>query len=212
VHRQKRSPSQHSWHRSLRFGSPPFFYEDFIVQPGFWKAGDIPGFPHTRVLDVLKEADHPDKIILPARSLEASESLWYSAAIESCNDEFASSLAEAGIEPVPVGDGTGTKDPIEEQRKLISFVVDRGSLERFAGLHLTQPHSPLPETVRFTPSDLSLLNLGWFKPTRSKLWAPKALAVAGNTVNDFCLYLALSRLRERVFWIFPPICKRLSAR
>jgi hypothetical protein len=191
--------------QQLKTRVAPFFYEDYVVQPGFWRAGEIPEYPHTRVLDLLQEADHPDKIILPARSLDASESLWYSGAIGSCSEEFANSLDNAGIKPVPVGDGTGTEDPIEEQRKLISFVVDRGSLERSAGLHVMQPNSPLPQTIRFTPSDLSLLNLGWFKSRRSKLWAPKALAIAGNTVSDFCLYLALSRLRERVFWIFPPI-------
>lgn len=191
--------------QELKARIAPFFFQEYIVQPGFLRAGVIPGFPHTQILDLIAEADHPDKIILPARTLAPDESLWYSAAIGTCNDEVVGKLEEAGIKPVPVGDGTGTKDAIEEQRKLISFVVDRGSLERFSALYVTRPDSPVPEAVRFTPADLSLLNLGWFKQKRSKLWAPKALAVAGNTVSDFCLYLALSRLRERVFWIFPAI-------
>lgn len=119
--------------------------------------GQIPGYPHTQILDLPVEADHPDKIILPERTLTPSDSLWYSAAIGTCNDEMAGKLEVAGIEPVPVGDGSGTNDAIEEQQR------------------------------------------------RSKLWAPKTLAVAGNTVSDFCLYLALSRLRERVLWVFPAI-------
>jgi hypothetical protein len=191
--------------QELKVRITPFYFQEYIVQPGFLRAGDVPGFPHTRILDLVGEADHADKIILPARHLAPGESLWYSAAIGTCNDEMAGKLEEAGIKPVPVGDGTGTSDAIEEQRKLISFVVDRASLERFPALHVAEPDSSLPKPVRFTLADLSLLNLGWFKQKRSKLWAPKALAVAGNTVSDFCLYLALSRLRERVFWIFPPI-------
>jgi hypothetical protein len=191
--------------QELKSRITPFYFKEHIIQPGFLKAGEVPGFPHTRILDLVGEAEHADRIILPARHLAAGESLWYSAVIGTCNDEMVGKLEKAGIKPVPVGDGAGTNDAIEEQRKLISFVVDRASMERFPALQVTEPDSPLPKPVSFTPSDLSLLNLGWFKQKRSKLWAPKALAVAGNTVSDFCLYLALSRLRERVFWIFPPI-------
>lgn len=191
--------------QELKARIAPFFHQEYIVQPGFWRAGVTLGYPHTQILDLVGETDHPDKIILPPRSLEPGESLWYSAAIGSCNAELTSALEQSGIKPIPVGAGIGTNDAIEEQRKLISFVVDRGSLERTPSLYVTRPDSPLPETIRFTPADLSLLNLGWYKQKRSNLWAPKAIAIAGNTVSDFCLYLALSRMRERVFWIFPPI-------
>lgn len=191
--------------QELKARITPFFYEEIIVGPGTWTAGEIPGYPHTRILDILPEIDHGNKIILPARTLNASESLWYSAAIGSCNDEFATKLEEAGVRPFRVGDGSGTNDPIEEQRKLVNFVVERASLEQHSGLDFINPGSPLPETVRFTLAELSLLNQGWYKRLHSNSWAPKAVAVAGNTVSDFCLYFGLSQLRERVFWIFPPI-------
>lgn len=183
----------------------PFFHEENVVQAGSWQADQSPGYPHTPLIDLLPETDPPQKCIFPARSLPARDLLWYSAAIGSCTDELRNQFEAAGIQPVVVGDGTGNHDPLEQQRQLISFVVNRTSMERFVGLHLSRLDDPMPETVRTTVADLSFLNLGWFKQPRSTEWAPQALAVAGNTFSDFCLYLALNRMRERVFWIFPEI-------
>lgn len=191
--------------QELKARIAPFFFENYIVGPGTWKAGEVPGFPHTRIIEIIAETDHADRIVLPARSLPPAESLWYSATLGTCDVEFESKLTDAGITPLPFGDGSRTQDALYEQRNLVSYAVDRDSFERYATLNVAMPNTTQSDTLRLTPAALSLTNLGWFRQKQSKLWAPKAIAIAGNTINDFCLYLALSRMRERVFWIFPPI-------
>lgn len=191
--------------QELKARIAPFFFENYVVGPSAWKAGDVPGFPHTRILEIIAETDQADRIVLPARSLPPAESLWYSATLGTCDDEFASKLMDVGITPLPFGDGSRTQDALYEQRNLVSYAVDRDSFERYATLNVAMPNTTQSDTLHLTPAALSLTNLGWFRQKQSKLWAPKAVAVAGNTINDFCLYLALSRMRERVFWIFPPI-------
>jgi len=191
--------------KELKARIAPFFFEDYIVGPGTWKASEVPGFPHTGILDIISETDQAGRIVLPARSLPPAESLWYSATLGTCDVEFETKLSNAGFTPLPFGAGSWTQNPLYEQRNLVSFAVDRDSLERYSALNVAMPNTTQSDTLRLTPAALSLTNLGWFRQKQSKLWAPKAIAIAGNKISDFCLYLALSRMRERVFWIFPPV-------
>lgn len=197
--------------QELKARIAPFFFEDYIVGPDTWKAGEVPGFPHTRILDIISKTDQADRIILPARLLPPAESLWYSATLGTCEVEFEHQLRESGITPLPFGDGSRTQDAMYEQRNLVSYAVERDSLEWYSTLNVAKPNTTPSDTLRLTPADLSLTNLGWFRQKQSKLWAPKAIAIAGNTISDFCLYLALKRMRERVFWIFPPITEAALA-
>jgi len=191
--------------QELKARLAPFFFEQYIIQAAAWRSGDIPGFPYTSICDVIREAQEPQQIIMPSGVSSSTEFLWYSAALGTCNQETLEKLQALGLWPRTFGDGSSTGDAVGEQKRLISFAVDRGSGERRASLEVTAPGASVSESLSFTATNLSLMNLGWYGNLRSTVWAPKALAVAGNTVSDFCLYLALSRMRERVFWIFPPI-------
>jgi hypothetical protein len=191
--------------QELRNRLAPFFFEQYVIQAAAWRSGDIPGFPYTNVFDIIEEAEVPQQVIMPSGLSSSSDFLWFSAALGSCNQEALKKLLTLGITSRTFGDGSSTGNAVEEQKRLVSFAVDRGSVEGRTSLLVTAPNSSVSERLSLTVTDLSLMNLGWYKQTRSKVWAPKALAVAGNTVSDFCLYLALSRMRERVFWIFPPI-------
>ena len=183
----------------------PFFFMEYIIQAAAWRCGDTPGFPYTNICDIVEELEAAQQIIMPSGVPSASEFLWYSASLGTCNQETLNKLLTLNITPHTFGDGSSTGDAVGEQRRLVSFAIDRGSGERRASLELNAPGSSVLSSLSFTATNLSLMNLGWYKQVRSKVWAPRALAVAGNTVSDFCLYLALSRMRERVFWIFPTI-------
>ena len=39
--------------QELKARIAPFFFENYIVGPGTWKAGEVPGFPHTRILEII---------------------------------------------------------------------------------------------------------------------------------------------------------------
>jgi len=183
----------------------PFFFEQYVVQAGAWRSGDALGFPFTNICDILEETEIPQQVIMPSGVSSSSDLLWFSAALGTCNPETLKKLLTLNITPHPFGDGSSTGNAVEEQRRLVSFAVDLGSGERRASLAVTAPSSSVSASLSFTATKLSLMKLGWYKQVRSRVWTPRALAVAGNTVSDFCLYLALSRMRERVFWIFPPI-------
>jgi hypothetical protein len=191
--------------QELKTRLAPFFFEQFIVQAAAWRSGDIPGFPYTNICDIIRESEVPQQIIMPSGLSSPTEFLWYSAALGTCNQETLEKLQTFGRWPRPLGDGSSTGDAVGEQKKLISFAVDRASRERRSSLDVTSQGSGVSESLSLTATDLSLMNLGWYRQSRSRDWAPKALAVAGDTLSDFCLYLALSRMRERVFWVFPPI-------
>jgi hypothetical protein len=191
--------------QQLKARLAPFFFEQYVIQAAAWRSGDILGFPYTSVCDVIQEPEMPQQIIMPTGMSSSSELLWYSAALGTCNLETLEKLQKLNLWPRNFGDGTSTGDAVGEQKRLISFAVDRSSGERRASLEMTAPSASVSESLSFTATNLSLMNLGWYGNLRSTVWAPRALAVAGNTVSDFCLYLALSRMRERVFWVFPPI-------
>ena len=77
--------------QELKARIAPFFFENYIVGPGTWKAGEVPGFPHTRILEIIAETDQAGRIVLPARSLPPAETLWYSATLGTCDVEFETS-------------------------------------------------------------------------------------------------------------------------
>ena len=74
--------------------------------------------------------DQAGRIILPARSLPPAESLWFSATLGTCDVEFETKLSNAGFTPLPFGAGSWTQDALYEQRNLVSYAVDRDSLDR----------------------------------------------------------------------------------
>jgi hypothetical protein len=53
-----------------------------------------------------------------------------------------------------------------------------------------------------------MLQLGLYRSSQYVYWKEPLVLVAGNTLQDFCLYYCLSRLRDRVVWVLPSITER----
>jgi hypothetical protein len=172
----------------------PFYFQEWTVEPlGVSARSGVP-FALTSLAKIIWNAEHPDRYGTINAPADLVPRLWYSAACGSFRDNTEKELEAAGL--------TQDRFDFEEADvgQLTEFVVNgeiQGQWEMY------------PNTRTFTrlngitPYQLSMLQLGLYRPAKYPAWAEPMVLVAGGTVDDFCLYYCLSRLRERVRWVLP---------
>ena len=173
----------------------PFFFQEWIVEAGTVRAQSRPHHPHTDVLDILQQAEYPRRIfqITGGGSLPK---LWWAAAFGCLTDEVRSLLAKSSIDVFQRGDTP------EEVKLLISLAVERYETSPF----LTDASADqIQELLRAEPFRLSSVGLNAYRSVRHQDWTEPVVAVAGSSLEDFAVYYALSRMRDRVVWIPPSV-------
>jgi DNA-directed RNA polymerase subunit RPC12/RpoP len=159
----------------------PFHFQGFYnVLP--IRMGDTPGYPLTKVTDVVPFVDSPDALFVLSNNLpqdrEAPPSLWLFAETGVASDQFQKDLNEVGVTSVPKYMNTETDGAI----------IDWG----------IKPVVKLGPNTPFSFSRLALANV------RSRFAHPFAIPsviVRGDTIKDVCLYYAISRNNGRAIWL-----------
>jgi hypothetical protein len=177
----------------------PFYFQEWIVEAGAVGARSGVHFPLTSLAKIITNTEHPEHFAIIDTATDILPKLWYSAACGSFGDNAAKEFQTVGL--------TEDRYYFEEAEvgRLVEFVVS-GEIE---GPSVLPANAPVYTRLNgIAPFRLSMLQLGLYRPTRYPSWEEPLVVVAGRTVEDFCLYYCLSRMRERVAWVLPSITEK----
>ena len=143
---------------------------------------DVPGYPLTSVSDVIDKAENvPDHIFEVKEDIPPSLStppvLWMLAESGIANKNYQARLEAKGITTIP-------KSLMHDSEY---DVINWG----------IQPQTVFGANSPFAISRLGLRGVGPI----SRMFNVPSVIVVGDTLTDFCLYYALSRMQGRAVWM-----------
>jgi hypothetical protein len=172
----------------------PFYFQESIVEAGAVSARSAVPFALTSLAKIIRNTEHPDRFATVNAPADLLPRLWYSAACGRLRDKTVEELEAAGL----IQDRFDFED--DGIGQLIEFVIN-GEIQGPWVVHANT--RTFMQLNGIAPFQLSMLQLGLYRPAKYPAWAEPMVLVAGRTVGDFCLYYCLSRLRERVAWVLP---------
>ncbi len=181
--------------RTLLLRLSPFHYQDhYQITP--IGVGQAPARTLTKVSDVVPFVEAPDSMGVLTNNLppdrEAPPPLWLHSGSGLATAAFQADMQSAGVTTVPV---------------FMNVLADEEIMKWGV-----QPWVSFRQNAPFSFAQISLASVRAVGPAR--LTVPSVL-VAGDTLKDFCLYYALSRLHNRAAWLpswFKPKEPRFASR
>jgi hypothetical protein len=165
--------------QNLKRRLAPFHYEEEIVQSGpAVMAGSPAQWPFTPIDKIASHGEHPKHVFSPRFQTVGLMSLWISSTTGLLTPDAAAALNAAGVR---------VKD-VEFDDDLVASAV-----RNWNGRLLLPGFDA-------APFELSAMNVGHY--SRSFQRNDDVVVVCGDTVDDFCLYYGLARVRADVVW-FP---------
>jgi len=177
----------------------PFYFEEWTVQSGFLSAGCSPSYPQTDVKDILREIEHPPRVLGISDARGLIPPLWWASAVGRVDTEFQLQLEEIGVQPIEAGTSR------EQACALLSLTMTRHQRRQSTGYLRAELPATIPEMLEAFPERFSMIGLEYYRDRSASVaeWREPAVAVAGTDLRDFAFYYCLSRMRMRVVW-FPP--------
>jgi hypothetical protein len=157
----------------------PFHYDEYIVESGALTADSRARWPFTPIEKIVPHCEHPEHVFSPQFATLGLMPLWISSVTGLVAPGAATALDAAGVR---------VRD-VEFGDDLMGRALMDGPKGRL--------HVPGFDA---SPFELSAMNVGRY--SREFKPSDDLVVVVGDTLADFCLYYALSRVREDVVW-FP---------
>lgn len=182
--------------KEIKVRLAPFWFQEWVVEAGAIGAAAPIMFPLTDITKIIVNTDHGDEfasISVPPGSVPR---LYYAAVCGAFNEEAVEELEGLGFDR-QVFD-FDAQDMSQLTELVVTGEVREHRAHRAGGRNFFQINGILP-------FQLSMLQLGLYRPARYQYWTEPSILVAGNRFDDFCLYYCLSRLRDGVHWVLPSI-------
>lgn len=143
--------------------------------------GSNPNYPFTTTVDILQSSKRPKNFAQIVRDVDADNvppPLWLAAAVGGCDEQHFKQLKQLEIEPYPV----------LMSNNRMSQVIKWG----------ISPRSSLEAPFPFGLTNSILTPVMATKARRFEL---PTVIIAGDTLQDFCLYHALYWMHGRALWL-----------
>ena len=183
----------------VRLRLAPFWFQEYAVDAGALYAGYSPHFPLTDITKIILNTEHPNRVAVIETPDAMVPKLWYSSVTGSLSTSALDTFAKLGI----------THEHFSFQADNIDQLIEFATTGQIARARVFRPDTPvLYDLQGITPYAVSMLELALYRSTRYPEWQEPLIVVVGNSLEDFCLYYCLSRLRDRVVWSLPSITDR----
>ncbi|HWZ81074.1 MAG TPA: hypothetical protein VNW47_00535, partial [Terriglobales bacterium] len=140
----------------------PFYFQGSIVEAGALGARSEVRFPLTSLAKIIRNTEHSDRFARVEAPVDLMPKLWYSAACGLLRDKAVEELEAAGM----TQDRFDFED--DDLSQLIEFVIT-GEIQ---GPWALQPNKRIFVDLNgITPFQLSMLQLGLYRPTKYPGWA-----------------------------------------
>ena len=164
-------------HLQLKKRIAPFHIENHAIEQGIG-VGSKARYPLAPLVNVLPNTEHPKKLSLLTPLYGGLYPLWLASITGSAGDSFQEIVSTQGV---LLFDHTNYE--------AIEFVLRNSHTTTWQHRDWT------------TPFGLTNVNLGLYRHKNTSPYRGPVVVVAGDSVFDFCLYYALSRLRNMVVWM-----------
>ena len=183
------------FHGQIKKRIAPFWFDHWVVNAGAITANSAPPWPLTRIAKILSSTEHHSAVAgieVPANLLPT---LWFAS--------VTGQLGPAGFTEFEQVDVMREAFPFTEENigQLVEFTISgatRGSLA----------NSTLIDLGEAAPFNITMLQLGLYRSLKYQAWREPIVIVAGNTLEDFCLFYCLARVRNGVIWVLPSITEK----
>jgi hypothetical protein len=179
-------------HQDIKARLAPFFFQEHVVEAGAITADSGVPWPLTDVAKIAPTTEHVDRVAIVTAASALLPRLWFSPVTGLLNDNAIGAFEAAGIKSESLDYGES------DLHQLIELIV--------TGLAGGAQSDKLRSRM---PFHISMLQLGLYRSLKYAYWEEPLVLVAGNSLDDFCFYYCLSRLRDRVVWVLPSITDRL---
>ncbi|WP_157978808.1 hypothetical protein [Nocardia aurea] len=155
----------------------------------FISCGSGFGYPLTEVAKIVSTSTNPiSGLVLPHRIDNPTLSLLVSSQTGLASDHYVAAFKSQDFTIRRLPDDYGNIDLLR---------LASGDSER---LTLAEPYAVLDDSLTLMPFSISMLNLGQYY--RADARSRNAVTIVlGDTVDDFCLYYSLSRVRTDIYWL-----------
>lgn len=178
------------------------FYFDKHVATDFISANSAPNFPLTNMLEIMEHTDKFSEIYSINTDCSLDIKLFYSSVIGGMSEKYKKGLREKKVKVTEIEiKPAGLNDFLNDAAK---GNVDLGLRAVRASLGVKKKTSWNPDEnfFRHTPFSLSMLKLGLYhRLDDDERMRDSAVIILGDTVDDFCLYYSLSRMKKNIYWI-----------
>jgi hypothetical protein len=160
------------------FRLAPLHFKERFIEEGRVGANSEAHYPLTSLRKILSFCERPNEIVELQVKDPHIPQLWHAATTGHFRTSYRQELEKQGLRfaaRAVTEEGGG---------ELISLLV--GDMVEFA-----------------TPFSLSMMALDYRISFSFHNWDEPVVIVVGETVEDFCLYFALSRIRQDVYWLLP---------
>jgi len=170
---------------------------------GIIRAEDVPPHQLTAVVDLIFPGILTEEIIIARNSTNELPYLWYASVVGIASPKYLKQLELRNTKPKEI-DFQGN-----DVQKLVRFVVSKGNAD-LAPWWNTSKENVLSFRNRL-PFSVAMMNLSYYALHTYQESTEPVVAVAGNRLEDFCLYFNLSSMRNRVVWVLPSITDKALA-
>lgn len=198
--------------KELKNRLSPFHFEDHIVSENVFYGTPL-GYPFTKIEDIIESAkDRPTRVLAPMVVQDDSYRLLALSRAGELSDGYAETLRGKGftIGTLPLESASFN---LQEYLDAIESDEYEPSMRRAIAESLGGDDGEYPEDnfQSNLPFKLSMLHLGkYYKRDIHREDKESLTVVVGDTIDDYCLYYALSRLHDGVRWL--PDVHLLSAK
>jgi len=179
----------------------PFHHDNYIIQGYVSALASVP-FPLTQLDNIVQQGGL--KKVYVVDGIEDVEcSLIFYSNWGLYKSDFEKMLTEKGVTinhiPKDVGLGELLGYSVNKQVDMTELKFRRQFRERSG--NKDDSWYPEEDIAQLSPYQASLLKTGRYRTLDSHYWDEPVTLVAGNTVDDFCLYYSLSRIQDAVYWM-----------
>ena len=177
----------------------PFYFQQYVAEAGSVTATSTPHHAQTDIIDILPHAAHPSRVLKVTANPAVAPPLWWASYFGCINAELETELTKLNVGVLTCGSTSA------EIRQLIELAVQGYNDIHSSAFLANTSVDVLQQILQAFPSRFSMVGLGYYRSISAHDWEEPVIAVAGNTVQDFTLYYALSRLRPHVVWVLPSL-------
>lgn len=196
--RQSREPFAISTElqQELKLRLAPFYFLEFILEPGSFVANNDPGYPLCKVVNLipnLKMALAPVQVpeccsIFPGPE-KYGDTLWFGSTFGYCYPSTLEFFKTAGLQvTVTPADGPAYRT----RAPALAEIFDK------------------QRQYAISIKDVASVGASFHRPLAVQHWNQPTVVIAGDRLQDYCFYYALSSIRERVVWIHPNVFHTLA--
>ena len=177
----------------------PFYFQDHVVKENVFRDSHL-AYPFTQIEHIVESAkDRPTEVYAPLNIGDDAYKLLALSRTGALSVEYAKTLEDKGF---TVNNLTVGREVFRLRDYISALESNDYDPQWERAMHENSEELPPDDFLQKLPFSLSLLHLGkFYRHITHRDWEENVVVVAGDTMDDYCMYYCLSRLHGGVYWL-----------